>query len=411
MKKIFLSSFLFLSIFVSAQLGTFNYYRITNAGGTVTVPVSQFPNTIYVYCSSGVVLSNNYALNIASLPSAGTRAKLIMDLTNLDFNGHTVSLFGWNVTEGEAEKLQYYEYSVVKDHTGGTIGVYNFAPMLLDPANPQQLDGNSIIDGTLPISALDGAIPITDFDTLGRGRILEGAAAGAVTSYYFGTNAQIGVGNGNDYLSVPVTGDIGITNAGVTSITAGVIVNADVNASAAIAVSKLAALTASKPVSTSAGGVLTTSNYVIPAYGGTGQDFSASTGFETWSGGTASVGAITDVRGLDNLSFVTANQGLYYLYFPFAATATNINCRVTSVVAGTDAGTIDVANNSGTLMTGSALTAGQLTVAASAAFGTGYASTLLTNNNFTAGQSLHLVTAKVTSGGILHCDVTYTRLN
>ena len=36
-----------------------------------------------------------------------------------------------------------------------------------------------------------------------------------------------------------MTGDIGITNAGITSIQPGVIVNADVNASAAIAYSKL----------------------------------------------------------------------------------------------------------------------------------------------------------------------------
>lgn len=55
------------------------------------------------------------------------------------------------------------------------------------------------------------------------------------------TSANIFVGNGSNVATgVAMTGDIGITNAGLTSIGTGVIVNADVNAAAAIAYSKLA---------------------------------------------------------------------------------------------------------------------------------------------------------------------------
>lgn len=58
------------------------------------------------------------------------------------------------------------------------------------------------------------------------------------------TDGQIFVGNAsNEAASVAMTGDIGISNTGVTSIASGAIVNADVNASAAIGFSKLAALT------------------------------------------------------------------------------------------------------------------------------------------------------------------------
>lgn len=57
------------------------------------------------------------------------------------------------------------------------------------------------------------------------------------------TSAHIFVGNASNVATdVAMTGDIAITNTGVTSIAAGAIVNADVNASAAIAFSKLAAL-------------------------------------------------------------------------------------------------------------------------------------------------------------------------
>ncbi len=57
------------------------------------------------------------------------------------------------------------------------------------------------------------------------------------------TSGNILVGSaGNVPTSVAMSGDIAITNTGVTSIQAGVIVNADINAGAAIAFSKLASL-------------------------------------------------------------------------------------------------------------------------------------------------------------------------
>ncbi len=72
------------------------------------------------------------------------------------------------------------------------------------------------------------------------------------------TNAHIFVGNASNIATdVAMTGDISITNAGVTAIAAGVIVNADINASAAIAFSKLAALTSGNILVGSAGNVAT----------------------------------------------------------------------------------------------------------------------------------------------------------
>lgn len=57
------------------------------------------------------------------------------------------------------------------------------------------------------------------------------------------TSGNILVGNGSNVaVSVSVTGDVTISNTGVTAISAGSIVNADINAAAAIDFSKLAAL-------------------------------------------------------------------------------------------------------------------------------------------------------------------------
>lgn len=72
------------------------------------------------------------------------------------------------------------------------------------------------------------------------------------------TSAHIFVGNASNVAAdVAMTGDISITNAGVTAIVAGVIVNADINAAAAIAFSKLAALPSTQILVGSAGNVAT----------------------------------------------------------------------------------------------------------------------------------------------------------
>jgi hypothetical protein len=72
------------------------------------------------------------------------------------------------------------------------------------------------------------------------------------------TSAHIFVGNSSNVATdVAMTGDIAITNTGVTSIAAGVIVNADINAAAAIDFSKLAALTSGNILVGSVGNVAT----------------------------------------------------------------------------------------------------------------------------------------------------------
>ena len=115
------------------------------------------------------------------------------------------------------------------------------------------VDLTSDVTGTLPIAnggtgqttanaALNALLP----DQTGKsGNVLatdgtDTAWAAALTSTL--TDGYIFVGNAsNEAAGVAVSGDISLSNAGVASITAGAIVDADINASASIAVSKLAA--------------------------------------------------------------------------------------------------------------------------------------------------------------------------
>jgi hypothetical protein len=82
------------------------------------------------------------------------------------------------------------------------------------------------------------------------------------------TDSYIFVGNASNVpTGVVVTGDISISNTGVTAIASGVIVNADINASAAIGLSKLAALTASRALVSDGSGVITASSVTTTEVG------------------------------------------------------------------------------------------------------------------------------------------------
>jgi len=95
--------------------------------------------------------------------------------------------------------------------------------------------------------AMSGDITIgaTGATAIGSGVIVDAdvnaSAAIALSKLASGTDGQIIVANGSGVPAyVAMSGDVTISNAGVTAIGSGVIVDADINASAAIATSKLA---------------------------------------------------------------------------------------------------------------------------------------------------------------------------
>lgn len=82
------------------------------------------------------------------------------------------------------------------------------------------------------------------------------------------TSAYLFVGNGSDVATgVPVSGDITMANTGEAQIAAGVIVNADVNANAAIEFTKMKALTASRAAVTDGGGFVVVSSVTAAQVG------------------------------------------------------------------------------------------------------------------------------------------------
>ena len=123
---------------------------------------------------------------------------------------------------------------------GSTVDAFETTLTVADPTTS---------DKTITLPNVTGTVITTgDTDTVTKDMVdgslintnIAAGAAIAFSKLAALTSAQILVGNGsNEATAVAVTGDIGIDNAGLTSITAGAIVNADISGSAAITGSKV----------------------------------------------------------------------------------------------------------------------------------------------------------------------------
>lgn len=151
----------------------------------------------------------------------------------------------------------------VRDATNNTFDALNPSGGLADTLQDGDIfvgNASNIATGVTP----SGDITLTNAGVFGiaAGAIvnadINAAAAIAFSKLAALSSANILVGSaGNVATSVAMTGDIAITNTGVTSIQAGAIVNADINAAAAIDFSKLATLTSGNILVGSAGNVAT----------------------------------------------------------------------------------------------------------------------------------------------------------
>lgn len=129
---------------------------------------------------------------------------------------------------------------------GATVDAYETTLTVTDPTLSDKTITFPDITGTVITSGDTNTVTSTMVDgSLVNANLAAGAAI-AFSKLAALTSAQIIVGNGSNVpTAVAVTGDIGIDNAGLTSITAGVIVDADISGSAAITGSKIATGTTS----------------------------------------------------------------------------------------------------------------------------------------------------------------------
>jgi hypothetical protein len=125
-------------------------------------------------------------------------------------------------------------------------------------------DSSNFIALKAPASLTGNAtLTLPDGDSTGTQALVSNGSGVMSWSSFLGTTLASGdilLGNGSNVATaVTISGDIAIDNAGVTAIASGVIVDADVNASAAIALTKLAATTVSRALVSDGSGVISAS--------------------------------------------------------------------------------------------------------------------------------------------------------
>jgi hypothetical protein len=174
------------------------------------------------------------------------------------------------------------------------------------------------------------------------------------------TDTAIMVADGTNFNPVVPSGDVGLTNAGVFSIASGVIVNDDINASAAIADSKLATISTAGKVdigaleidgATDIGAALADADLFVvdDGAGGTNRKMAASrlqtyiegkiSGDITISSGTAAIGS-----GVIINDDVNASAAIVYSKLSLADSIVNADINSSAAIADSKLATISTAN-------------------------------------------------------------------
>ena len=215
------------------------------------------------------------------------------------------------------------------------------------------------------------------------------------------TDAHILVGSAaNVATDVAVSGDITLSNAGAVAIATGVIINTDVKSDAAIAFSKLAALTSGNILVGSAGGVVTevtmSGDATIIASGALTIAANAVTIAKIEAAlrkGVVAVGPLLQAEVLNAT-----------VYFPFKVTINKVRAFTTVIIGGADS-VITLKDHSGDTMAN-----GTITIAtAGSAVGDEDSASPTTNNVIDADEKIILAHDGGPNAGEAYFTIEYTR--
>jgi len=230
-------------------------------------------NVLYYYITGTVALTSNWSLTIGAGAAAGMRCHIQYD-GNVTLGGNHLFILGTQIDDDLAtkdfeafafyngtswtvrffpdwEESGFIETSDIADDavtndklntmTQGTVkvGGAGGAPTDLDAKTSGQIligDGTDLksvpVSGDIAITS-GGAVTIaadavtnTKLANITRGYIKVGGIADAPTDLNAKTNGYILIGDGTDVKSVAMTGDVTITNAGVTTVNPALLPNA-----------------------------------------------------------------------------------------------------------------------------------------------------------------------------------------
>jgi len=184
---------------------------IGSLGGTFTVNYNHLADTYWLFPTGGttVTLANNVIINTSNQANPLSSFYFLIKPGDFDLNGNTLTILSKSITQAQID--------------AGFLMFCNFSDSALTPGftDISQItffysDGSTqIINGS---EIVNESVTLAKIEDLARGSIIRGYTSDRPTAYDAKTNAQILIGDGTDINSVAVTGDVTITNAGVTAI-------------------------------------------------------------------------------------------------------------------------------------------------------------------------------------------------
>jgi hypothetical protein len=334
------------------------------------------------YVTGTATLAAPVTIQSSGTPVFGMEYELVWNAV-VTKGAFEVSVFGYSLTDEQATK----DGRIIAFYNGSSFDVtvipsFSMEAFILNAhIASAEIENSRLADITRGyIKVGNASARPTDLDARGSGFIL--------------------IGDGTDLNSVAQSGDVIFSTSGVSAIQAGVIVNADINASAAIAFSKMAALTSAQIIVGSAGNVPT-------AVAMSGDVAISNLGVTTIQAGSVDPAMLSGNGAKEviviGISFVTADQCDNSFILPFAGTIDSLTSYVVSPVSATDNGTITAQIN------GVAVTDGEITVTASSPVNTSDSASPTALNVFAAGDKIDLVSLKTTTGGRCLVSVEVTR--
>lgn len=232
----------------AAAGGNSRYYVVVSNGGTGTSPaptVSLQPpdillsnGTNYILIDVSQTFTSQSAVNVSFTPT-GTIAATNVQAAIAEVANEALPAAGGSLTgqllvgstgslvfEGATDNAFETTLGVIDPTADRTINLPDISGTVITTGDTGTVTSTMLVDGTIVNADINAsaAIDYSKLAPLTSGNIVLGNSSNVATS-------------------TAVSGDVTISNAGVTAISSGVIVNADISASAAIDYSKLAALT------------------------------------------------------------------------------------------------------------------------------------------------------------------------
>ena len=255
----------------AASTSNNRYYLVVSDSGNGTGNAPNEP-----LAPPDMILSNGSTWDLIDVSNA-IAGQTASNISFTPYGGISAANVQLALQEVDNEKLNKAGDTMTGELLIGPTGSFKFEGSTDDAYSTELTVVDPTSDHVITLPDVTGAVITTgDTGTVTSTMIADGtivnadidASAGIAFSKLASlTSARIIIGNASNVpTSVAVTGDVTISNTGVTAIASGAIVNADINASAEIAVSKLADGAARQLLQTDAAGtgVEWTSDVDIP---------------------------------------------------------------------------------------------------------------------------------------------------